>query len=80
MVSGHNRLEPMGQETVFQPALSSIDHPEAFFLTGLLLVKSPAFDQLSMVLVNPQEAGLSTGLLLVKSPAVDQLSMVLVDC
>ncbi|KAG0147532.1 hypothetical protein CROQUDRAFT_91443 [Cronartium quercuum f. sp. fusiforme G11] len=45
-----------GLKALYQwPIRSSIDHREACLSTGPLLVESPAFDQLSTVLVDRRE-------------------------
>ncbi|KAG0147201.1 hypothetical protein CROQUDRAFT_91641, partial [Cronartium quercuum f. sp. fusiforme G11] len=74
-VNQRQRRSIAGLKALYRwPIRLSIDRREACLSTGLLLVESPAFDQLSTVLVDRREAGLSTGLFLVESPAVDQLS------
>ncbi|KAG0138882.1 hypothetical protein CROQUDRAFT_102712 [Cronartium quercuum f. sp. fusiforme G11] len=76
-VNQHQGRSIAGLKALYRwPIRSSINHRETCLWPGLLLVESPAFDQLSTILVDRREAGLSTGLFLVESPAVDQLSTI----
>ncbi|KAG0143245.1 hypothetical protein CROQUDRAFT_96525 [Cronartium quercuum f. sp. fusiforme G11] len=76
-VNQRQRRSIAGLKALYRwPIRSSIDRREACLSTGLLLVESPAFDQLSTVLVDRRESGLSTGLFLVKSWAFGEHSTV----